>query len=653
MFNGKSTGWYFSPKSIQPVSFYCGGAFPPDYSEKVTKPMDFGTVTSNLLEGKYQVVDEFCNDCRLVLNNCVTYYNGREDGKLYMEQANRLNEVLSQQLEQLTRYVKSSRGAADQARAAATVMLDVPPVPALVSVLEELRALKYTDKATKITEPAMGPFERPVSLAAFPDYTQHVENPMDLHTVELKVKSHSYRTAEDFEYDVNLTFKNCEVYNSKRNGEHLVAMAKFATRQFRRIFYATMRAIEDPSSEAPPPTPPAGVRAEAAAGPKRVKMDGGVSKGKAAPRISITAAQVSSAALNAARAKSPGTTATGPKKSQTPSFQPQVSKADQPVPLHIAIARVKEAFPIRRPHKQLQPWEADCARYFKELMRHPWISAARPKFIFHVPVPTLFPELREAYASKIRKPMDLTTVECTLLQGNRYTQPDDFLQDVSLVFANAVRFNRDGRDIGDPLSCAYYDASVHLLRYSRWLSLEILLPYSDTSSEHVDEPTPDGLPPFSWLLTEGNRKRAREEMEKLVMSEPLDKSLEGDRYSWHEAECEKLLKALRHQADVKYMTYFIQANYPADYTAFIAKPMDWEKACAGRQNCFSCCQRCFSFLEKFFYCLFSRATGPAPAEEAAIRQIRGRGGRFAPDFQQRPQIQFPHGRDRHCERSGL
>jgi hypothetical protein len=141
-------------------------------------------------------------------------------------------------------------------------------------------------------------------------------------------------------------------------------------------------------------------------------------KAKTAPRISITAAQVSSAALNAARAKSPG--GMGQKKSQqqqlpTGSSSLSQPKPDQPIPLHIAIARVKEAFPIRRPHKQLQPWEADCARYFKELMRHPWISAARPKFIFHVPVPILFPELKEAYSAKIRKPMDLTTVECTLL----------------------------------------------------------------------------------------------------------------------------------------------------------------------------------------------------------------------------------------------
>jgi Bromodomain len=62
-----------------------------------------------------------------------------------------------------------------------------------------------------------------------------------------------------------------------------------------------------------------------------------------------------------------------------------------------------------------------------------------------------------------------------------------------------------------------------------------------------------------------------------VLKEPIDISLEGDRWTWHESECEKLLKALRHQSDVKYMTFFITPNYPHDYAAYIAKPMDWEK----------------------------------------------------------------------------
>lgn len=172
--------------------------------------------------------------------------------------------------------------------------------------------------------------------------------------------------------------------------------------------------------------------------------------------------------------------------------------------------------------------------------------------------------------------MDLTTVECTLLAGNRYATPEDFVNDIALVFANAIHFNKDGRDIGDPLSCAYYDASIHLLNYSRWLSLELLSEY-ELDSDHVDDPEEEGIPPTSWKLTSGNKKKARSEMEAIVLTEPIEKSLEGDRYTWMEAECEKLLKALRHQSDLKYMTFFITPNYPPDYSAFISRPMDWEK----------------------------------------------------------------------------
>jgi Bromodomain len=447
-----------------------------------------------------------------------------------------------------------------------------------LSVLEDLRALKYNDKGTKIIEPAMAPFEKPVSLSAFPDYATFVQEPMDLQTVDRKIKIGSvYETPEDFEYDMSLIWKNSETYNSQRNDQHSVAMAKFAARKFKTIYYLRMQAFEDPTSVSQPKQSVSPDKQQSTSSPsyqpnKKIKIDAsGTSKGKSAPRISITA---SSLAASAAIAKA---TSAQQKKPSVIVPRQLEAKSNQPVPLHIAIAKVKEAFPLRRAVKTLQSWEADCARYFKELMRHPWITTARPKFIFHVPVPTLFPELIEIYAAKIRKPMDLTTVECTLLAGNRYAGPEDFLQDIALVFANAIRFNKDGKDVGDPLSCAYYDASVHLLRYARWLSLEILIGHIDRKSEHSDMSGADGLPPLTWKLTDGNRKVARQEIESIVLKEPLEKSLEGDRFTWMESECEKLLKSLRHQSDLRYMTFFIQPNYPADYTAFISKPMDWER----------------------------------------------------------------------------
>jgi Bromodomain len=385
--------------------------------------VDFGTVTASLIEGRYQTVDAFANDCRLIISNCVTYYEGREDGKVYSDQATRLNECLSQQLDQLTRYDKSPKAVTDRTKAK-----EIPAMPKPAASL--LRSLKYTDKATRITQAAMGPFEDPVSLVTYPDYAQFIREKMDLQTIERKVKSNGYEVAEDFEYDVNLVFRNYEEYHARRHLPHAGAIAKFAARKFRQIFVARIRSgSDDPTFVLPfkmerqdsiaTLSMPQADKTISSASPssvgKKAKQDN--AKKKAVPRISITSSSVtalpSPTLASAARSKSPG-----PKKQVVTTSAPLAKlkfKPNQPVPLHIAIARVKEGFPIRRAVKTLQSWEADCARYFKELMRHPWISAARPKFIFHVPVPVLFPDLCDTYAAKIKNPMDLTTIECSLV----------------------------------------------------------------------------------------------------------------------------------------------------------------------------------------------------------------------------------------------
>ncbi len=148
--DGLPTAYFF----LHPVSVYCGGNFPVDYLEKVPRPMDFGTVTSLLIEGHYQTVEAFAADCRLVVGNCMSYYGGRADGREIIEQANRLNAILSQQLDALIRYDQSPTGAAAKSSASsytATVKLEKPPEALLMSILAEMRLVQYTDKATQVT----------------------------------------------------------------------------------------------------------------------------------------------------------------------------------------------------------------------------------------------------------------------------------------------------------------------------------------------------------------------------------------------------------------------------------------------------------------------------------------------------------------------
>jgi len=179
----------------------------------------------------------------------------------------------------------------------------------------------------------MAQFEKPVSAEDYPDYLQYVHSPMDLQTVERKSKCGLYETPEDFEYDMSLVFKNCETYNAARKGDHLVAMAKYGAKQFRRLFVNRMRTHEDPTAKEEAKEAFSSVNPSN----KKIKIEacGGVSRGKSAPRISITAAQVSSAAAATAKA------AKLPAAASANKNRAQPVKANQPVPLHIAIARVK------------------------------------------------------------------------------------------------------------------------------------------------------------------------------------------------------------------------------------------------------------------------------------------------------------------------
>lgn len=146
--DGNPTVYFF----LHPVSFYCGGNYPPDYLTKVSRPMDFGTVVSLLIEGHYQTVEAFSADCRLVIGNCMSYYGGRADGREIIEQATRLNVLLSQQLEALAKYDQSPQAESSKAKypSPSTVKLDKPPDSLLMSILTEFRSVQYTDKATQV-----------------------------------------------------------------------------------------------------------------------------------------------------------------------------------------------------------------------------------------------------------------------------------------------------------------------------------------------------------------------------------------------------------------------------------------------------------------------------------------------------------------------
>ena len=148
--DGFPTAHYF----LFPAAFYYGGQLPEEYSTKVKKPCDFGTITTNLFEGNYKSVDDFVHDCYLVPANCRAYYEGKEDSASasYVTQAKKLDQFMKKKLEALLRFDKSSEGhAARKSAENPTVTVSRnPPKMFFVAILQELRKSTYTDRYTKV-----------------------------------------------------------------------------------------------------------------------------------------------------------------------------------------------------------------------------------------------------------------------------------------------------------------------------------------------------------------------------------------------------------------------------------------------------------------------------------------------------------------------
>jgi len=577
------TAWYF----LHPVSYFCGGSFPEGYLDKVPKPIDLGTICQHLITGRYRSVGAFVADCRSVVGNCNAFYAGNDEGTELCEKANRLYGSMENNLGQLFIFDQSDKGAKAREKATSKYMvIKRPEKDYLRDLMRELRAATYTDKSAKITEKATLHFEKPVDTTIFTDYPQFVETPMDLETVDRKIESGSYETPEDFEYDVALIFKNCEWYNGPKKNFHMINLGKHTAKIFRKLFAEKMRGG---SVGKRPALPTSANRVPAASiggkGAGKVASAGkvGGKKRPASPapeerpskRVSIKGpSRTASKSVSSSSSGKPAPKSKVVKKlAKSPTPKIALTNPSAPVPMHVAIASIKESYPGRRQNKDLEGWEAECLKFMRQLMKHPWVSAERPKYIFHVPVPILFPEIRDSYAAKIEHPMDLTTAEAKLLQGV-YPNAEEFISDIALVFSNAIAFNKEGHDVGDPMSCAYYEASTHLLKYIRWLSLEVI---QSCLVDCSDSPVVESGSASDWKLTIRNRQMARKEMESIVFNDLLDKTEPGDKLSWGEQECEKLLKSLRHMSDYKRMGYFVQMNFPLDYTVFISKPIAWDK----------------------------------------------------------------------------
>jgi len=121
---------------------------------------------------------------------------------------------------------------------ATTQIRTPPPTPPNHVVKErDLSLCKLIAKEMAKNESAW-PFMKRVDEKDNPDYYELVKQPMDIETIQNKVKNREYKTKEQFAYDCRLIFDNCEFYNEDKSkiGQAGHKLRAFFETKFIKIF---------------------------------------------------------------------------------------------------------------------------------------------------------------------------------------------------------------------------------------------------------------------------------------------------------------------------------------------------------------------------------------------------------------------------------
>jgi bromodomain-containing factor 1 len=266
-------------------------------------------------------------------------------------------------------------------------------------------------------------FREPVNYEALniPTYPEIIKQPMDLGTVDRKLKGSSYNTVSDFVTDFNLIVNNCITFNGTSHGVAQSAM------KMKQSFENQMRGLPPPNFAVPP------------------KEEKKPSKTKEHPvraasqrRPSTSQATAAGAARSPATPGSAQTFALGPEG--VPLIRRDSTVGDGRPKRAIHPPKRRDNFGPGRPRKKKFEWQLKfCKEVVNEMKKPRYYSFAQ---YFYYPVDPVALNI-PSYHKVIKKPMDLDTVE-KKLDSNQYEKARDFEEDVRQIFRNCYLFNQSG-----------------------------------------------------------------------------------------------------------------------------------------------------------------------------------------------------------------
>ncbi|KAJ3159722.1 hypothetical protein HDU86_001372 [Geranomyces michiganensis] len=403
-----------------PFRFPVSKVLYPEYHRDIKQPMDLSTIRERLNKRDYKSLDQFEADVRLMFRNCYTfnrvgepvYAQGKALEALFDAQWSPASSLRKDSAPKASGHPEAVQAAhspaverrraqpqsSSKARAPAISAESVSSTPsrsvspAMPSFSPEEQKMCADVLKSLSAHPSAAPFLLPVDPVALniPNYPLIVKRPMDISTIRKKLHAQTYPSADALRDDFHLMLNNCFKFNQP--GDWVSEQGRILETQFETQWEGFLAKSR--------------VAAAAARGSKS-QASANASSSKNSPRP-----QSSSGSSKIAR--------------DSPAPTPSSSKA-KPAP---AAAAPSPAAPSGDGLTSAQRQQKILGVVSK-------LQHFEHANIFLQPVdPAMFPD----YRTKIRKPMDLATMERRARSGE-YATLREFESDFRLMIANCFAYN--------------------------------------------------------------------------------------------------------------------------------------------------------------------------------------------------------------------
>ncbi|KAF1769462.1 hypothetical protein GCK72_001279 [Caenorhabditis remanei] len=332
------------------------------------------------------------------------------------------------------------------------------------------------------------PFQKPVDAVTLciPLYHERVLRPMDLKTIESRLKSTYYTCAQECIDDIETVFNNCYTFNGKE--DDVTIMAQNVHEVIKKSLEQAPREEHDMDvywGKNKKKTGKDGVKAGAASVKREAR---GPSE-----QPSEAGSEISSVLAGKPERKVAGKK-TGKRKAESDEEEKQESH------------RAKRDVPVvkKEVHQPLHPSLKPCSKLLSEFFSKKYNEFTWP---FHDPVNAAELGLHD-YHKIIKEPMDMKTIKRKLECGE-YKEPADFERDIRLMLNNCFIYN----PIGDPVH--NFGKKFEEVFDKRWAEMgDANSRASSVAPQSAPAPLPPSTPKIPKTATKGSKK------EKEIKTEP-------------------------------------------------------------------------------------------------------------------------------------